>query len=138
MSRQPSVVALTPAPRAGRTKTRLQPLLGTPGCARLQRALIIHIAAVVAAAAPQSLYVAVHPPDARQALGGWVSVAAARTAGLRTGFLPPLRDLDAPEDAHALSMDDTVPLAIRSILSRPVARAHPRPDLRPPQPEGPA
>lgn len=66
------------------------------------------------------------------------SAASARTAGLRIGFLPPLRDLDSPADAHALSVDDTVPLASRSILSRPVARAHPQPALRPPQPEGPA
>lgn len=59
-----NVVAMTRAPRPGQTKTRLQPLLGAAGCARLQPALITHTLATVASAAPTSVYLAVDPPDA--------------------------------------------------------------------------
>lgn len=59
-----AVLVMTRAPRPGRTKTRLQPWLGADGCARLQRALIRHTAAIAWVAAPGELYVAVDPPDA--------------------------------------------------------------------------
>lgn len=64
----PTVVVMTRAARPGSTKTRLQPLLGAAGCARLQRALLAHtvrIAATASRVAPTtSLHVAVEPPDA--------------------------------------------------------------------------
>ncbi|MDT0263842.1 TIGR04282 family arsenosugar biosynthesis glycosyltransferase [Jatrophihabitans lederbergiae] len=229
MSRHPTVV-MTRAPRPGQTKTRLQPLLGVAGCARLQHALITHTAA--ASAASTSMHFAVDPPDAlaevadiagagtsvfaqegehlgarmRAAVahtaqirpdpvvligtdvphltaghildaarllehghdvvfgpaldggcylvaltrptpevfgiapGLWggprvlaASVAAARGAGLRVAFLAPLRDLDTPEDARTLADDDTVPTAIRSILSESATTADAPPVGRAPR-----
>lgn len=223
MSRHLSVVVMTRAARPGQTKTRLQPLLGAAGCARLQHALITHTVATVANAAPTLVYVAVDPPDALPEVaelvgaatgvftqegehlgvrmsaaiahaarirpgpvvligtdvphlraehivdaarllehghdvvfgpaldGGYylialtrptpdvfgidpalwggagvldASVAAARDAGLRIGFLPPLRDLDTAEDGRALADDDTVPAEIRSILIGSATTAH--------------
>ena len=43
-----SVVVMAKAPRPGRVKTRLHPLLGPAGCARLQRELLAHTCATVA------------------------------------------------------------------------------------------
>ena len=55
---------MTRAPRPGATKTRLAPLLGHDGCARLHRALIDHtLAAAAAAVDAQQVLVAVDPPD---------------------------------------------------------------------------
>ncbi len=221
MSRAASVLVMSRAPRPGHTKTRLQPLLGAHGCARLQTALITHTATIAAAAAPGSVFVAVDPAGALREVadlidptltamrvfaqqggslgdrmhaaltytararpgpvvligtdvphlnaahirtavhmlecgddvvfgpaadGGYyliavnrpnpavfaidpalwggprvleASVAAARDAGLHIGFLPILEDLDTAEDARALIDDDTVPLAIRSLLGNP-------------------
>lgn len=50
------------APVAGRAKTRLEPLLGPEGCARLQAALVRHTAAVAAGIGETSVAVA-GPPD---------------------------------------------------------------------------
>jgi len=55
---QPRVVVMARAPVAGTTKTRLEPLLGADGCARLQAELVRHTVAVVAALAPTSVAVA--------------------------------------------------------------------------------
>lgn len=60
----PAVLMMTRAPRAGTVKTRLEPLLGPQACARLQRALVTHAAAVAVQAAPGRVYVAVDPPEA--------------------------------------------------------------------------
>lgn len=60
------------------------------------------------------------------------TVEAARGAGLRIGFLPPLRDLNTPEDGRALAADDTVPAVIRSILTGSAATAHTPSVDRPP------
>lgn len=216
MNEPTTVVIMTRAPRPGAAKTRLEPLLGTDGCARLQHALILHTATTARTAAPRSLHVAVDPPnavtnlralldpadtvfaqvdghlgirmaaaaarayaarpsplvligtdvptltssrllDARRLLdaghdvvigpaldGGYylielaglaaevfdidpdlwggplvlaASIAAAEAAGLRVGLLPALRDLDTPEDAHALRADPAMPAAITALLS---------------------
>lgn len=126
---------MTRAPRAGQTKTRLQPLLGATGCARLQRVLIIHTVAVVAAG-PPSLHVAVDPSDALAEVAD-IAGPGNEVFAQEGDPLGALRGLNTPEDAHALSIDGTVAAAIRSILSRQVARALPRPAFREPQP-GPA
>lgn len=52
------------APQAGRTKTRLEPLLGAAGCARLQAALVRHTATVVERAAPGAVFLACAGPRA--------------------------------------------------------------------------
>lgn len=44
------------------------------------------------------------------------SLTAARRAGLRTGLLAPLRDLDTPQDAQALLGDPVLPAAIAGAL----------------------
>ena len=46
------------APVPGRTKTRLEPLLGPRGCARLQAELVRHTAAVANRVAPGAVFVA--------------------------------------------------------------------------------
>ena len=59
----PAVVVLAKAPRPGLCKTRLEPLLGKDGTARLQAALLQRAAAW--AAAVGDAYVAFTPDDAR-------------------------------------------------------------------------
>ncbi len=79
MSAPTTVVVMTRAARPGSTKTRLQPLLGAAGCARLQRALLAHtmrIAATASRAAATSLHVAVEPPDAVAEVAQTVGAAA--------------------------------------------------------------
>lgn len=57
------IVVLAKAPVAGTVKTRLAPLLGDDGCARLQAALIRQVLAVAGEVGP--VHLAVHPPGAR-------------------------------------------------------------------------
>jgi uncharacterized protein len=57
---RPRLLIMARAPVAGRTKTRLEPLLGPGGCARLQAALIRHTAALDDGTG----YLAHTPPDA--------------------------------------------------------------------------
>ena len=59
------VLIMARAPRPGEVKTRLEPLLGPGGCARLQAELIRHPSHWVAASAPAS-WLAFTPADARQ------------------------------------------------------------------------
>lgn len=59
----PAALVLARAPRPGRCKTRLEPLLGPEGCARLQAALIRRTARWAVAVAPDAAFVAVDPPD---------------------------------------------------------------------------
>lgn len=63
------------APRPGRVKTRLHPLLGPPGCARLQAALIRNACQVVADAGLRCA-VAVDPADAAAELTGLIPSSA--------------------------------------------------------------
>jgi rSAM/selenodomain-associated transferase 1 len=64
MSEPTTVVIMTRAPRPGAVKTRLEPLLGAAGCARLQHALILHTAMTARLATPGAVHVAVDPPNA--------------------------------------------------------------------------
>jgi rSAM/selenodomain-associated transferase 1 len=89
-----SVLVMAKAPRAGEVKTRLEPLLGPAGCARLQGALIVAATAWAAEVAPGSAYLAfggeeadVRPhvrdgvecfPDCAGDLGDRLSAATAR------------------------------------------------------------
>lgn len=52
------------APRPGTVKTRLTPLLGPDGCARLQAALLARTATLAHDAAPGSTWLAFDPPEA--------------------------------------------------------------------------
>lgn len=58
-----AVLIMAKAPRAGVVKTRLQPLLGAAGCARLQAALIARTVALAEEVAPSATYLALDPPD---------------------------------------------------------------------------
>lgn len=80
MNRLPTVVVMARAACPGSTKTRLQPLLGATGCARLQHALIVHTAATALRVAPTSLVVAVDPPDAVTEVAATVGPAVAVVA----------------------------------------------------------
>lgn len=62
-----SVLIMARAPRPGQAKTRLEPLLGAAGCARLQAALVRHTATWAAAIARRT-WLAYAPPDARDEL----------------------------------------------------------------------
>ena len=66
-----SVVIMAKAPRAGAVKTRLEPLLGAEGCARLQRELVRHTAGWVARTRPR-VWLAFTPPDAREEFAGLI------------------------------------------------------------------
>ncbi|HEY8582157.1 MAG TPA: TIGR04282 family arsenosugar biosynthesis glycosyltransferase [Capillimicrobium sp.] len=60
-----AIVVVAKAPRPGLAKTRLEPLLGPDGCARLQAALIARAARwAVEHAAPGAAYLAHAPADA--------------------------------------------------------------------------
>lgn len=52
------ILVMAKAPVAGRAKTRLEPLLGPVGCARLQAALVAHTVATAAGLAPTAVAVA--------------------------------------------------------------------------------
>jgi rSAM/selenodomain-associated transferase 1 len=58
-----SVLVMAKAPRAGSVKTRLEPLLGPDGCARLQRALIEAVTAWAADVSPGGAYLAFEGPE---------------------------------------------------------------------------
>lgn len=212
MSRQPSVLIMARAPQAGAVKTRLEPLLGAQGCARLQAGLVDRTLRLAEQLAPGWCWLALDEPsdvpgaarvlrqrggdlgarmrDAVEQVyseqagpvlvigtdvpnlaarhlraaarmladrvdvvfgpaidGGYyliglrrpfpavfaidpalwggpevlaASVAAADSAGLRAGLLEPLRDLDTPEDAHALLADGALPEELARLL-RPAA-----------------
>ena len=53
-----SVLVMAKAPRAGSVKTRLEPLLGPDGCARLQAALIETVTAWAVDVSPGGAYLA--------------------------------------------------------------------------------
>ncbi len=65
MTDAPAVAALVMAraPRPGQAKTRLEPLLGPDGCARLQAVLIARAARWASEVAPGAAFLAVDPPD---------------------------------------------------------------------------
>ncbi len=68
----PAALVMARAPRPGACKTRLEPLLGPEGCARLQAVLIGHAAAWAHAVAPQAAFVAFDPADGLEEVGGLV------------------------------------------------------------------
>jgi rSAM/selenodomain-associated transferase 1 len=80
----PAALVMAKAPRPGQVKTRLQPLLGPGGCARLQAALLRRVAAWAHDVAPGAAFVAYAPEDA------W---------GETLGLLPAGTDLFAQEGA---------------------------------------
>ncbi|MDQ6749974.1 MAG: TIGR04282 family arsenosugar biosynthesis glycosyltransferase [Actinomycetota bacterium] len=59
----PAALVMAKAPRPGEVKTRLQPLLGAEGCARLQAALLRRAAGWAHAVAPGAAFVAFAPED---------------------------------------------------------------------------
>lgn len=61
---RPAAIVIAKAPRPGLCKTRLEPLLGADGCARLQAVLVRRAASW--AAAVGDVYVAFTPADARE------------------------------------------------------------------------
>lgn len=66
------ILVMARAPRPGEAKTRLEPLLGAEGCARLQAELVRHTAAWVARSTPRP-WLSFTPPDARAELAGLVT-----------------------------------------------------------------
>jgi rSAM/selenodomain-associated transferase 1 len=66
-----AVLIMAKAPRAGAVKTRLEPLLGAEGCARLQRELVRHTAGWVKRATGKAS-LAFTPADARDELAALV------------------------------------------------------------------
>jgi rSAM/selenodomain-associated transferase 1 len=66
-ARRGAVLVMAKAPRPGRVKTRLHPLLGPDGCARLQAELIRHTTSLVLSR-HLAAFVAFDPPDARTEL----------------------------------------------------------------------
>jgi rSAM/selenodomain-associated transferase 2/rSAM/selenodomain-associated transferase 1 len=77
---EPAVLIMTKPPVPGQAKTRLEPLLGPDGCARLQRELIAAAVDFARAVAPDSTYVAVAGDLAEKPSG--VTLFEQRGAGL--------------------------------------------------------
>jgi uncharacterized protein len=65
---RPAAIVIAKAPRPGLCKTRLEPLLGPDGCARLQAALVRRAAAWACAAG--DAFVAYTPGEARDEMAG--------------------------------------------------------------------
>jgi len=72
MPAEVAVLIMAKAPRAGTVKTRLHPLLGPHGCARLQAALLRRTLILAERVAPTRTYLALDPPDAQGELVGMV------------------------------------------------------------------
>lgn len=70
-----AVLVMAKAPHAGLVKTRLHPLLGPDGCARLQRTLICHATGLANRVAPGAVWVAVDPPTELAAMAELVPSA---------------------------------------------------------------
>jgi uncharacterized protein len=68
----PAALVMAKAPRAGEVKTRLEPLLGPDGCARLQELLLARAARWAADVAPGAAFVAFTPEDALAEVGDLV------------------------------------------------------------------
>jgi rSAM/selenodomain-associated transferase 1 len=68
----PAALVMAKAPRAGEVKTRLEPLLGPDGCARLQELLLARAARWAAEVAPGAAFVAFTPEDALAEVGDLV------------------------------------------------------------------
>ena len=68
----PAALVMAKAPRAGEVKTRLEPLLGPEGCARLQARLLARAAGWAAEVAPGAAFVAFTPDDALAEVGDLV------------------------------------------------------------------
>ncbi len=66
-----AVLIMAKAPRAGMVKTRLHPLLGPQGCARLQAALLRRTILLAQLVTPTRTYLALDPLEAHSELGGW-------------------------------------------------------------------
>lgn len=58
-----AALVIARAPRPGQCKTRLEPLLGPDGCARLQAGLVRRAAEWAAETAPGAAFLAFDPPD---------------------------------------------------------------------------
>jgi uncharacterized protein len=72
----PAALVMAKAPRAGEVKTRLEPLLGPEGCARLQAALLRQAAEWAVSVAPGATFVAHTPDDALEEVGDLVPAGA--------------------------------------------------------------
>ena len=68
----PAALVMAKAPRPGEVKTRLEPLLGADGCARLQARLLARAARWAGAVAPAAAFVAFTPDDALEEVGALV------------------------------------------------------------------
>lgn len=65
---RPAALVMARAPRPGHCKTRLEPLLGPEGCARLQAGLVERTVAWARAVALGAAFLAYDPPDAEAEL----------------------------------------------------------------------
>jgi rSAM/selenodomain-associated transferase 1 len=72
MTTDAAVIVMTKAPRPGQVKTRLAPMLGYAGCARLHEVLLEHTVATAVSVAPATTWVAFDPPGARDELAALV------------------------------------------------------------------
>ena len=77
---RPAVLVMARAPRPGKTKTRLEPLVGPEGCARLQAALITRTVEWAREEARADVFVAFTPADAGEEVA---ACAAGAEAGVR-------------------------------------------------------
>ncbi len=83
----PAVLVMARAPRPGECKTRLEPLLGAEGCARLQSALIARALAWAGEIGAEP-WIAFTPADAEEEVAGAAGGPRAASATAPRGDLP--------------------------------------------------
>jgi rSAM/selenodomain-associated transferase 1 len=117
-----AVLIMAKAPRPGRVKTRLHPLLGPQGAAALQTVLIRHVAALAAAQAPT--FVAFDPPDAadqlRELVPAAVTLFAQRGRHLGERMTAAVDHVAALTRGPVIVVGTDVPTLSRDLLGRAV------------------
>lgn len=110
MSADLAVLIMARAPRAGRVKTRLQPLLGPDGCARLQSALIGHTVRLAQQVAPRGTYLALDQVACgTRPFGGAVTVLVQRGDNLGARMHSAVEDVLVSHDGPVVLIGTDAP-----------------------------
>ncbi len=122
MTGAPTILVMAKAPRAGRVKTRLHPLLGPAGCAALQAELLRH-AVATALATGRRVVVAVDSPDARgqirELIADLGAVELIRQCGGHLGARMTMAAGDAlPDGGHLVVIGTDAPTLTEDLLTR--------------------
>lgn len=115
----PAVLVMARAAVPGRVKTRLEPLLGPRGCARLQEVLITHAVATAQDACPGRVYLALTPGAAE--LRGGAVLLEQHGADLGQRMTRAVADVLEREAGPVLVIGADAPTLGRGLLSEAAA-----------------